>query len=131
LLGSLRSQSDEDNFSNAAEILEQLDQSGNYGAKEFCQHLDAMKKCMAIANELRGRESQMGPVSLFTDVTEQETPLSYTGSGITAGMALAEPLLQEFLAETDLNLQFFDAQSSEGLQMPFWPELWGDAWTAG
>lgn len=86
---------------------------------------------MAIANELRGRESQMGPVSLFTDVTEQETPLSYTGSGITAGMALAEPLLQEFLAETDLNLQFFDAQSSEGLQMPFWPELWGDAWTAG
>lgn len=60
-----------------------------------------------------------------------ETGLFYTGSGITAGMALAETSLQEVLAEPDLNLQLFDTPSFDGLQTPFWPELWGDRWTAG
>jgi proline utilization trans-activator len=129
LLGTNRSQSDEDHFNNAVEILKQLDQGGNFGAEEFCQHLDAMKKSMENANQVRHGDSQA--TTLSSESMGPETGLFYTNLGITAGMALAEASLQEVLAEPDLNLQLFDTPSFDGLQTPFWPELWGDGWTAG
>ena len=61
----------------------------------------------------------------------QEPTIPYAGATMTAGMALAEPSLQELLAEPDLNLQLFDTPVLNEAQTPYWPELWGDGWTAG
>ena len=129
LLGSARSQNDEEDFYNAAEILKQLDQNGNFGAEEFCQHLDEMKKLMGEANAERNHE-QTGTVGTASGSVAQGVILP-NYDGITGGMALAEPSLQEFLAEPDLNLQLSDTPTFEGMQTPYWPELWGDGWATG
>lgn len=86
---------------------------------------------MAKANEKRGRNDQAGSRTVSSRATAHEPGLLYSGSAITAGMALAEPSLQEFLAEPDLHLQLFDTPNLNGMQTPYWPELWGDGWTAG
>lgn len=51
--------------------------------------------------------------------------------GQTAGMALADPSLQYFLSESDLDLQALSNPALGGLQTPYWPEMWGDGWGVG
>jgi hypothetical protein len=61
-----------------------------------------------------------------------EDIVPFTGPMMTAGMALAEPSLQEFLAETDLAINDINNPSFDPLQTPYWPGIWGgDEWVNG
>lgn len=128
LLGSTQSQSDGDNFNTAVDIIRQLSQSGNFAAKEFCEHLDAMEESMEkIRND--GLTQHIAPCA---PIFSNETVVPFTGPMMTAGMALAEPSLQEFLAETDFAISDTDNSSFDPLQTPYWPGIWGgDEWTNG
>ncbi|RAR01767.1 c6 transcription factor [Stemphylium lycopersici] len=124
LLRSPRSQSDGDNFQNAVELLRQLAQSGNYGAKEFVEHTDAMEQSMQLVSN-----------TSFALVPPRQQPLADPESmlpppseAMTAGMALADPSLQYFLSESDLDLQALSNPSFGGLQTPYW---WADGWGVG
>lgn len=62
-------------------------------------------------------------------VMSDAPPLSLPASMVTAGMALAEPSLQEFLADTDLAISGIDNPTFDPLQTPYWPGIWGgDDW---
>ncbi|KAH7396325.1 fungal-specific transcription factor domain-containing protein [Pyrenochaeta sp. MPI-SDFR-AT-0127] len=122
LLGSSQSESDNHNFDNAVVFLRQLDQSGSYGAKEFCEHIDAMQKSMAA---VRSDTSTLLASRALLDADQAAMGVS-TEPGLTAGMALAEPSFQDFLAETDLDIQEFDSSAFDGLHTLYWPEIWGD-----
>lgn len=128
LLGSAQSAADGDCFNNAVELLGQLDRTGNFAANEYGKHLAAMKQSMSKINA-PGVNVHAGPAPRSISNPTQEI-VSHPGAAMTAGMALAEPSLQELLAEPDLNLQLFDTPVVDGLQTPYWPELWGDDWTA-
>ncbi|KAJ4337039.1 hypothetical protein N0V95_008455 [Ascochyta clinopodiicola] len=128
LLGSAQSQSDGDNLTTAVDIIRQLSQSGNFAAKEFCEHLDAMEESMERVrnNRLVQNLAQNVPV------VNSEATAPFTAPVITASMALAEPSLQEFLAETDLAISEIDNPSFDPLQTPYWPGIWGgDEWANG
>ncbi|KAJ4349390.1 uncharacterized protein N0V89_008005 [Didymosphaeria variabile] len=126
LLHTPQSKSDGDSFDNAVELLRQLAQSGSFGAKEFCQHIDAMQQSMAAARNGALPQSTLGtPVEL-----QQPSMSAFAGTGMTAGMALADPSFQGFLAETNLDMQALDNPSFYGLQTPYWPDIWGEDWVA-
>lgn len=128
LLGSPQSQSDGDNFNTAVDIIRQLSQSGNFAAKEFCEHLDAMQESMEKIRNDNLAQRITPPAPPFSN----EPVVPFTGSMMTAGMALAEPSLQEFLAETDLAISDIDNPSFDPLQTPYWPGIWGgDEWSNG
>ena len=126
LLQTAQSKSDGESFDNAVELLTQLAQSGSFAAKEFCEHITAMKKSMAAIN--------VGPFphSALNNPTSMQQPslTSITGTGTTAGMALADPSFQGFLAQTNLDMQVLDNPSLYGLETPYWSEIWGDDWVA-
>jgi proline utilization trans-activator len=128
LLGSAQSESDADNFNNAADIIRQLSQSGNFSAKEFCEHLDAMEESMQrVRND--GLVQMLAP---HVPNINHEAMATSTVPMMTAGMALADPSLQEFLAETDLAISDIDNPSFDPLQTPYWPGIWGgNEWANG
>lgn len=126
LLHTPQSKSDGENFDNAVELMRQLAQSGSFGAKEFCQHIDAMQQSMAAARDGALPQSSLGtPAELHPPSIN-----TFAGTGMTAGMALADPSFQGFLAETNLDMQALDNPSFYGLQTPYWPDLWGEDWAA-
>ncbi|KAJ8117867.1 hypothetical protein OPT61_g1032 [Boeremia exigua] len=128
LLGSAQSQSDRDNFNTAADIIRQLNQSGNFAAQEFCAHLDAMEESMEKACST----SSMQSLAPRVPIAGNENIVPLATHMMTAGMALAEPSLQEFLAETDLAISGIDNPSFDPLQTPYWPGIWGgDEWVNG
>lgn len=127
LLGSPQSQKDEDNFNTAADIIHQLMRSGNFAGKEFCEHLDAIRESMKQVRDGMSNTSIAPNVSIA-----DEAPLAFTAHAVTAEMALAEPSLQEFLAETDLAISGVDTPDLDPLQIPYWPGIWGgDEWATG
>jgi proline utilization trans-activator len=127
LLGGSHSRSDRDRFNSAADILQQIAQTGNFGAKEFCEHIGAIKQSMAEARpENVEDDDSISAVTPYTGPNNEALGAN-AGFTMTAGMALTEPSLQEFLAEPDLNLQIFEP-SFDGSQTQYWPELWGDGW---
>ncbi|KAI8202385.1 hypothetical protein KHU50_004981 [Colletotrichum sp. SAR 10_65] len=115
LLNGKESQNDREQFEEAAQFLSQLRDNGNFAAGEFCQHIDAMKAMMAAAHARRGGYSVAGDAStLLGDATASfgeamNIAQPFTAQHTTAGMALAEPSLQELLAQPILDLQFIDA----------------------
>ncbi|KAJ5019977.1 hypothetical protein K4K57_005917 [Colletotrichum sp. SAR 10_99] len=115
LLNGKESQNDREQFEEAAQFLSQLRDNGNFAAGEFCQHIDAMKAMMAAAHARRGGYSVAGDAStLLGDATASfgdamNIAQPFTAQNTTAGMALAEPSLQELLAQPILDLQFIDA----------------------
>ncbi|KAF4538390.1 uncharacterized protein LTHEOB_10736 [Lasiodiplodia theobromae] len=133
-LNSKDAQSDGDHFETAAQFLGQLEQNGNFAAKEFCRHIDAMRRIM---QEARGTETYAvnpsAPQSSAAAGVVQGEEVQYTpGSMVTAGMALAEPSLQEFLSQPDIDLRFIDTSIYDGgLQSLYWPELRGEDWMGG
>ncbi|OJD29068.1 fungal specific transcription factor domain-containing protein [Diplodia corticola] len=135
-LSSKDAQSDGDHFETAAQFLGQLMHSGNYAAKEFCRHIDAMRRVM---EETRGTESfvvdpfaAQASAAAGGAVPSEEVQCT-SGSVVTAGMALAEPSLQEFLSQgPDIDLRFIDTSLYDGgLQSLYWPDLRGEHWMAG
>ncbi|CAN9215241.1 unnamed protein product [Alternaria alternata] len=124
LLQSPRSQADGDDFNNAVELLRQLAQSGNYGAKEFVKHMDAIEQSMQlVADTSFALDRPQQP-----SVASAEQLLPPSSEAMTAGMALADPSLRYFLSESDLDLQAFSNPALDELQTPYW---WADGWGVG
>lgn len=136
LLNGKESQNDREQFEEAAQFLSQLRDNGNFAAGEFCQHIDAMKAMMAAAHARRGGYSVAGDAStLLGDATAtfgdaMSIAQPFTAQNTTAGMALAEPSLQELLAQPILDLQFIDASIyNDGAQGLYWPDISPETWT--
>lgn len=128
LLGSAQSQTDGDNFNTAVDIIRQLSLSGNFAAKEFGEHLHAIEESMERVRNNNPTQSYTAHVPILNN----EATVLFTAPMMTAGMALAEPSLQEFLAETDLAISDIDNPSFDPLQTPYWPGIWGgDEWANG
>jgi hypothetical protein len=121
LLGSCKSEDDNYKFENAVDLLRQLDRSGSYVAKEFCEHIDAMQKSMTAARSGTSTETLSRP----WQNTNQETAACPSVPELTAGMALAEPSLRDFLAVTDLDTQGFDDSLFDNTLSLFWPDIEG------
>lgn len=102
-------------------MIRQLSQSGNFAAIEFCEHLDAIRDDI---EQIRCGTSIQPQARPFT-VTSDEVQLPYSAYTMTAGMALAEPSMQEFLAESDLAISGIDNATFDPLQTPYWPWIWG------
>ncbi|KAI1486760.1 fungal-specific transcription factor domain-containing protein [Biscogniauxia mediterranea] len=119
-------QEDKDGFDSSCQYLDQLRRVGNFAATEFCRHLEAVRLDMAafLSKNGKGEESPEGSTvanllststypSQFipTDaITAHHGGLQPT---MTAEMALAEPLLQDFLTQADLDLNFLDTQMQD------------------
>ncbi|PSN65683.1 hypothetical protein BS50DRAFT_396162 [Corynespora cassiicola Philippines] len=123
LLGSRKSEDDTYKLENAVDLLRQLDLSGSFVAREFCEHVDAMQKSMAATHSGTSIEA----LSRHRQGTNEEPAASSSGRELTAGMALADPSLRDFLAETDLGIPGFDDSMFDNSRTLFWPEI-EDAW---
>lgn len=106
------------------ELLRQLARSGNYGAKEFVEHMDAIEQSMQLVSNT---SFALGPPRQ-PPLADSESMLPPPSEAMTAGMALADPSLQYFLSESDLDLQPLSNPSFGGLQTPYW---WADGWGVG
>lgn len=119
---------DSDDFETACQILSQLGQSGNFGAREFCLHIDAMKHSMG-ASVPAAHESQYGTlVASSIPVTSQECYDPLMSQGMTTGMALAEPTLQQLLAQPEPNFHSNNPTDLDEIQTPLFPDLWVGDW---
>ena len=120
---------DGESFEIGTELLGELKQNGNFAAIEFCRHTDAVRHFQAQFlqknrdNTVDGRNLAAGPSR-----TTVPTDNSDSTALVTAGMALTEPLLQEFLAQPDLDLSFM---YDDGLQDNFLPGFGSDCWMTG
>jgi proline utilization trans-activator len=118
---------DADDFETACQILSQLGQSGNFGAREFCLHIDAMKHSMS-ASAFVPHESQYSTPTASGVPTSQQAYDPFMSQAMTTGMALAEPTLQQLLAQPDSSFQLNNSTDLDEIQTPFFPDLWVGDW---
>jgi proline utilization trans-activator len=119
---------DADDFETAIQMLSQLAQSGNTGAKEFCLHIDAIKISMATtSSSVREDLSDRSTAPNDTNATQQALD-PYMSQAMTTGMALTEPTLQQILAQPEPNFQLTNPADLGEIQTPFWPDLWVGNW---
>lgn len=128
LLNSSGSSKDRDDFELSLQLLTELKDNGNCAAVEFSRHLESMKTCI---NRIEG-SAQFSNGSSINAVDIRVAGLGDIGMGypsgntpynMTAGMALAEPSMQAFLAQTDPNFQQMDLSIIQHeLDGFFWPE---------
>jgi proline utilization trans-activator len=119
---------DLDDFDTASDILSQLSLNGNFGAREFCLHISAIKLSMEASSLIAREDLYSTPVGQNMTEATQQFVLPYTSPMMTAGMALAEPTLQEFLAQSDRSFQLTNATGLDEIQTPFFPDLWVGDW---
>lgn len=130
LFGTKDSADDGDKFQVTVELLDQLAQNGNLGAKEFSLHAHAIKSTMQEEVATRNGQVTDGSGDVNSSIMPgQGSQMLHGAAGITAGMALAEPSFQEFLAQSDFDLQFLDVPPFTYSGNPFEPELWGNSWS--
>ncbi|KAF4472184.1 hypothetical protein FALBO_904 [Fusarium albosuccineum] len=129
LLDGKECRSDKEQFESAAQFLAQLKENGNFAAEEFCRHIDAMKVTMATMQSRRGDFTL--PDANLIQLDGIDVGAALTDANPTAGMALAEPSLQELLSQPVLDLQFIDASMyHDGSQGLYWPDISPESWTA-
>jgi len=129
LLGGRNSRTDAEYFQTAGRLLEQLDQSGSLAAREYNQHVAAIKLRLAdVALKSQPTERAETVVGRCRD-TLQPSDFPTYDPHITAGMALIEPSFQDLLTQDNLDLQSFDPTSFDAAQSLYWPELWDESWT--
>jgi len=127
--------SDKDGFDSASQFLDQLKQNGNYAAKEFCQHLQAIRLSLTAFRNPASPDTFNAfalsfPQPPFTP--SNTTPGSTFQPTMTAEMALAEPSLQDFLTHSDFDPGFLDTQiQGDQFQGFYYPMLQDEAWFAG
>lgn len=141
LINGKESRNDREQFEEAADLLLQLKDGGNYTAQEFYRHVEALRVVMEAAQSKKKGLADAAAIqnpdvmnqSPFSDpaVDQPMGQAFYPPSRMaTAGMALAEPSLQELLAQPVLDLQFIDASLyddySQGL---YWPDFSSEHWT--
>lgn len=131
LLDGKDCRSDRDQFEASIPFLEQLKETGNFAAEEFCQHIDAMKVMMARAQARRGDFSMQGsaPHMIEPSLGGFDVGPTLLGDTATSGM-LSEPSLQELLSQPVLDLQFINASMyQDGAQGLYWPDISPESWT--
>jgi proline utilization trans-activator len=111
---------DREDFLLACSFLQQLERSGNFGAKEFCTHTDAIQAVL-IENLDTGVSSRGTDVSFGNF-----TPPSAMLDGILPMQSTAYPgaPLQDFLNQANIDLDFMD-MGGQWLdwQDVFWPQV--------
>lgn len=133
-MDTYKGSNDADDFMNAVALLRQLQEGGNFGAKEFCRHIDAIEQSVQkrTAQSAPGNVNN-GPVSngpsRMPDA-DMTGPTSYNiTQSMTTGMALADPSFQDFLAQSDPNVSLGMVPGLNEAHNPFWPDLWVENWT--
>lgn len=128
-------QDDLDAFDSACHFLQVLKDNGNFSAIEYCQHLDFMRIASQAFLSAKNTENSttattanstmdetIAPIVFrhntanpqATIMSSSTTPISSDQQAMTAEMALAEPSLQEFLEQSEMDLSFLDTQMKEG-----------------
>ncbi|KAI1082268.1 fungal-specific transcription factor domain-containing protein [Whalleya microplaca] len=120
-------QDDKDGFETANQFLEQMKENGTFAAREFCRHFDHIRYSIATFlanNNGRGGVSPTDtglpflpltnamPLPLVSADSVATPPYGFQPT-MTAEMALAEPSLQDFLTQADLDLGFLDTQMQD------------------
>ena len=120
---------DGESFEIGTELLGELKQNGNFAAIEFYQHTDAVRHSQAQFRQRIG-DNAVDAQGIVTRPSRMTVPTDNADSTtfVTAGMALAEPSLQGFLAQPDLDLSFM---YNDGLQDNFLPEFGSEQWMTG
>lgn len=138
LLDGKESRSDREQFEEAAQFLAQLKEAGSFAAQEFSQHIDAIKACMETAHAKKGG-IMLDPTGAGAGTSTATTPFAgpiaqfdqpFQAQTTTSGMALAEPSLQELLAQPVLDLQFLEGSAYDDFtQGLYWPEIGPETWS--
>ncbi|KAF5009155.1 hypothetical protein FDECE_4599 [Fusarium decemcellulare] len=135
---------DRDDFEAAAQILDQLDQSGNFAAKEFSKHVEATKLVLEKIALERGQLVD-GHCPLPPSAANYGMPqLSHEGRILAdpstdgSRLPLAEPPLQDLLLQPELDLRFLEPSIiGDGFQAFNWPQGegveggWENGWDNG
>lgn len=114
------SKDDHDHFLIASNWIQQLSQSGNFAAMEFSQHLSALQVELPSPTNQHDANCDLrsgtltGPAT--SSVSQEEETWLYNPHSITPEMALAEPFLQNFLSQTDLDMSLIDQAYDAELQ---------------
>lgn len=104
---------DREDFLLAGTFLQQLERNGNFGAKEFCTHFDALK--ITLQENL---DTAVGPGQ------NSIVPLDGVSNGQTPAAPLPNPPLQDFLNHPEIDLDFMDTGGTwVDWQDVFWPEM--------
>jgi proline utilization trans-activator len=128
LFDNKNNRNDADDFDTSVQILSQLAQSGNFGAKEFCLHIDAMKLTIEESTSVMRTPLQTLPIGPPLAGGTPQMIFPYTSTAMTTGMALADSSLQQFLIQPDHNFLSENVAGLDEIQTPFWPDLWVGDW---
>lgn len=105
---------DREDFLLAGTFLRQLERSGNFGAKEFCTHVDALKITLYENIDAAAGLGQGGvaTVGMSNGTTTSSTPLP-------------NPPLQDFLNHPEVDFNFMDQIGGTWIdwQDVFWPGM--------
>lgn len=119
------SYADDSDFQSAHHLLLQLEKAGNVASKEFCQHTEAVVKCISTFRAEKAQRA--GLTAVDSSYPSSGIPLPFDPSrsdGMTTEMAIFQPLVQNFLSQADTEL---------GIGLPFDDMALGslDLWSYG
>lgn len=115
---------DRESFDEAAALLRQLKDAGNYVAQEYCHHIEAMQAAIAEYEcQLSGNVESVG-ISLLAGSGQMMPAVDESmRSGLAgpADMTWTEPSLQELLTQPALDMQSVEAAVGHGFpESPLW-----------
>jgi hypothetical protein len=112
---------DREDFMLACSFLQQLERSGNYGAREFCTHVEAIQA--ALEENLASTEDNSVPS--YHAFGAPTTPRSMVNGGLSLQIPpMSGAPLQDFLNQTNLDLDFMDTGGQWiDWQDVFWPQI--------
>lgn len=131
LSGTKDAAKDLDDFEAATQILAELDRNGNFAAKEFTKHIEAIKPILHEALMESDKESSALPLEQSAVMPEaaetrhhqleQQLPEDTAHGG---GQGLDEPSLNYLLQQPDLDLNFLESSMiHDDFQAFFWPDI--------
>jgi proline utilization trans-activator len=126
--------SDGEDFEAAAELLRELDQNGNYAAKEFSRHIGAIKTVLETsrsAQEQSGLERGAHEPSRLRTMPKPSQHAGISSDGILDAPRtdLMEASLQEILSHDNLDLRFLEPSFSDDSSPTFfWPDVEMNNW---
>jgi proline utilization trans-activator len=126
---------DGDDFEAAAQILNQLDQNGNFAAKEYSTHVETI---IMIIKKITSDKSHVGhhhdpePALAANDGMShpaQETRPPVDMAIDTSSLTFTEPSLQDLLSQPTLDLEFLEPSIIDcDFQAFVWPEEGASVW---
>lgn len=112
---------DREDFLLACSFLQQLERSGNYGAKEYLTHVEAIQATLAENLVDTGNNS----VPSYMNIGAPTTPRSMDNGMMPMQMtSIPGAPLQDFLNQSNLDLEFMDTGGQWiDWQDVFWPQI--------